>query len=101
MDEEAMGKIFELTKVILHTPSLQAKQGEAWKLAELIYKQGYRKFLEDNMPPVLKPELHSESIGCPHCGEEFGIEMEIEMARETQRDADVKWYKGGNDELET
>ena len=27
---------------------------------------------------------HSESIWCPHCGEEFGIESEVEYEREAQ-----------------
>jgi hypothetical protein len=33
---------------------------------------------------VKKPESHSESIGCPHCGEEFGIEDKVEYEREVQ-----------------
>ena len=31
------------------------------------------------IPPVLH---HSESIWCPHCGEEFGIESKVEYERQ-------------------
>jgi len=33
---------------------------------------------------ILKAKEHSESIWCPHCGEEFGIESEINQAYEDQ-----------------
>ena len=33
---------------------------------------------------VLEVSSHSESISCPHCGEEFGIESGIETAHENQ-----------------
>jgi len=33
---------------------------------------------------VSKVERHSESIWCPHCGEEFGIEDKVQCEREAQ-----------------
>ena len=42
--------------------------------------------------PVLPVLPHSESIYCPHCGEEFGIESHVEDERHTQRDADHVYY---------
>ena len=33
---------------------------------------------------VIIPEGHSESIWCPHCGEEFGIEDKVLIEREVQ-----------------
>jgi hypothetical protein len=33
---------------------------------------------------------HSESIWCPHCGEEFGIESTIEMTKELQAEISFK-----------
>ena len=44
-------------------------------------------------PNVKIPESHSESIVCPDCGEEFGIEDKVEYERVTQRDADVEYYE--------
>ena len=32
----------------------------------------------------LEVKPHSESIWCPHCGEEFGVESKIEQAHENQ-----------------
>ena len=42
---------------------------------------------KDTVKPV---PHHSESIWCPHCGEEFGIESQIETERETQADISFK-----------
>lgn len=45
---------------------------------------------------VKKVESHSESIWCPHCGEEFGIESKVEYERERQ--AKITWimaFKAG------
>lgn len=39
---------------------------------------------------VTETKDHSESICCPHCGEEFGIESEISYARETQSEISFK-----------
>lgn len=36
------------------------------------------------------PEKHSESIYCPHCGEEFGIEDKVLYERETQAEISFK-----------
>lgn len=44
---------------------------------------------------VKKVESHSESIWCPHCGEEFGIESVIENDRELQ--AEIS-FKAGREE---
>ena len=41
------------------------------------------------------PESHSESIWCPHCGEEFGIEDKVLYERETQ--AEIS-FKAGKDQ---
>jgi len=40
---------------------------------------------------VLEVPKHSESIWCPHCGGEFGIETRVEQAYQSQLEAD----KGG------
>lgn len=47
---------------------------------------------------LLKVEDHSESIWCPHCGEEFGIESNIQYAHEAQ-DAETlqKLVEWGNE----
>lgn len=42
---------------------------------------------KDTVIPV--PD-HSESIWCPHCGEEFGIESRIEQAHEFQAELSFK-----------
>lgn len=39
---------------------------------------------------VIPTPDHSESIWCPHCGEEFGIEREISTAREEQAEVSFK-----------
>jgi len=43
---------------------------------------------------VIPTSEHSESIWCPHCGEEFGIESKVEAEREVQ--AEVS-FKAGQD----
>lgn len=47
---------------------------------------------KDTIQPVGQ---HSESIWCPHCGEEFGIEDKVEYEREIQ--AEIS-FKAGIDE---
>ena len=55
---------------------------------------------------VKKTDPHSEGICCPHCGEEFGIESRIEIAREAQAEISFRagmqhgiwlfaWWKDG------
>ncbi len=44
---------------------------------------------------VIRPTDHSESINCPHCGEEFGIESKVEYEREAQ--AEIS-FKAGQEE---
>ena len=39
---------------------------------------------------VIKTEEHSESIWCPHCSGEFGIETYIETTREEQAEISFK-----------
>jgi hypothetical protein len=40
----------------------------------LVDGQGYVRLYEDqSLPKIIIPK-HSRGIGCPHCGEEFGIE---------------------------
>lgn len=39
---------------------------------------------------VVEVRPHSESIWCPHCGEEFGIEGKVECERETQAEISFK-----------
>jgi len=63
----------------------------AERTLKLIEELGYRK-LPQAKPPLLSVPDHSESIWCPHCGEEFGIESNIEYAHEAQREADIVFY---------
>lgn len=54
---------------------------------------------------VIETKDHSMGIGCPHCGEEFGVETLTECLREEQAEisfrAGVKevvgWIEGSND----
>ena len=39
---------------------------------------------------VIDVPSHSETMSCPHCGEEFGIESKIEYAHETQAELSFK-----------
>lgn len=41
---------------------------------------------------IIKTEDHSQSIWCPHCGEEFGVESIVKYAREEQ--AEVSFAAG-------
>lgn len=45
------------------------------------------KTWQDTVIPVLS---HSESIWCPHCGKEFGIESKVQYEREAQAEATWK-----------
>ena len=57
------------------------------ELLPLIEQAGYCQVPELKVKEV--PD-HSESIWCPHCGEEFGVEETIESAFEAQRDYDLQ-----------
>ena len=81
-------QIYEMTAIVRRFPPLEEK-----RIAEALYAAGYRKLPE--RPKVLPVPSHSESIWCPHCGEEFGIESNIEYARQAQLEADIKHYEGG------
>lgn len=49
---------------------------------------------------VIKVEPHSESIWCPHCGEEFGIEDKIEGEKEAQAEISFNaGYKQASNDL--
>ena len=39
---------------------------------------------------VIPVPSHSESIWCPHCGDEFGIESKVEYEREAQAEISFK-----------
>jgi len=39
---------------------------------------------------VIKVPDHSESVWCPHCGEEFGIEAAIDFAHAVQAEVSFK-----------
>lgn len=45
---------------------------------------------------VLPVGRHNESIVCPHCGEEFGIESKVEYERELQSEIS---FKAGRQEV--
>lgn len=49
-------------------------------------------YREIEKAPINTPSPHSESIWCPNCGEEFGIESKVEDERVIQRDADHEYY---------
>lgn len=54
---------------------------------------------KDTVVPV---EKHSQSIWCPHCGEEFGIESKVEYERELQAEISFKTgYEQGVDDTIT
>lgn len=46
-----------------------------------------------NKPPVETVKDHSETVVCPHCSEEFGIESKVQYERELQRDRDADYYE--------
>lgn len=64
---------------------------QAANILNLMESLGYRLIPELKVPEVPN---HSVSIGCPHCGGEFGIESFIEIAYEAQRDYDLRQIKG-------
>ena len=81
MNNEAVGKIAQCLAGYGTVMSAHKED------AKRIYEAGYRLVPKELKGLEVKP--HSESIWCPHCGEEFGIESEIEYAHEAQAE-DIK-----------
>jgi len=97
MDKEA--QIYDLLLEILTTPCLQSKQGEAYRLAKLLYGGGYRKLPKDK-PPLLGEEKVFELLGITELpkADEAIIMLHQDVAfvgkiAQAQREADIKHYE--------
>ena len=91
MDQEAIERIAKEIQEAQDCRDEISPLGTAGEILKILEELGYRKLPQGKLPLLSVPD-HSESIWCPHCGEEFGIESNIEYAHEAQREADIKFY---------